>query len=232
MLKSLIPQKKTPDYWLEVYKEQGALFIHDNNHLRPHPVLRSGRHSNGFFNSDILLQDPTLIDEMSWHLLNSFHDFGLDTKIPDRTVGPAMGAITLAHHLAFKISTRARKCLTSYAAKHTIDDSEVHIFNRNPPQIGESVLLVEDVITSGGSIEKTAVAVRDSGATVLPYIVCLVNRSGKTKINGRKVISLVGSEIEGLIKTWEPEDCEQCIWMSPPLADVKKVENWRRLTQE
>lgn len=229
MLKPLKLQVKSPLDWIEIYKQEGALFVNESDHILPHPVLRSGRHSNGFFNSDILLQNTLLVNDMCWHLLRQFNDFGLEIRGISRTVGPAMGAITLAHHIAFSISGETgNNCLTTYASKKkNPDGSDIHEISRNPPLPNENILLIEDVITSGGSIAKTAAAVERQEATVLPFVVCLVNRSGKLEIDGRKIISLVGAEIESTITTWEHDSCEMCQWGSKPMTDVKQAERWR-----
>lgn len=39
------------DLWIDRFKERDALWLHDGNVRRPHALLTSGKHSDGFFNS-------------------------------------------------------------------------------------------------------------------------------------------------------------------------------------
>jgi len=58
-----------------------------------------------------------------------------------------------------------------------------------------SVLVAEDVMTTGGTTLKTINAIEKAGATVLPFICVIVNRSGKKDLEGRQIISLVEREL-------------------------------------
>ncbi len=74
---------------------------------------------------------------------------------------------------------------------------------------GQKVLVVEDTISTGGSTLKTIEGIEKSGVPVeniLPYIVCLVNRSGSSKLGGRDIRALLTLNITN----WKAEDCPYC----------------------
>jgi len=91
---------RSTEEWMEQYTLKGALWIHDGNRLRPHARLHSKKHSSGFFNSEPVLEIPSLLDEACYDLLHLLKKAGFSSDDVDRVVGPAMGAITLADNLA------------------------------------------------------------------------------------------------------------------------------------
>ncbi|MHB8896360.1 MAG: phosphoribosyltransferase family protein, partial [Candidatus Geothermincolia bacterium] len=74
-------------------------------------------------------------------------------------------------------------------------------FNIEP---GARVLLVEDVITTGGSIIELARLVEDAGATVVA-LACIVQR-GEIDAGGRRVVSLARISVD----SYPPDDCPLC----------------------
>lgn len=216
------------DYWIRRYREIDALWIHDGVAHKPHAVLASGVHSNGFFNSEIVMQDPRLLDEACMNLIElMLDDENIFFNQIDRVVGPAMGAITLAHDMARHISfKKALPCLRGYVEKmDDRPDSPMH-FRRVGLEVGERVLLVEDVITSGNSVKKASQAVLEAGGIISPpVIVALVNRSGLLEVDGKKIIALINRPI----LSWSAEECPLCAHGSEALVKPKLAENWERL---
>jgi len=244
--------------WIDIYSRKGALWIHDMNPQRPHALLTSGKHSNGFFNSELVMEDPDNVDVACLDLIHLLKDRNFDFNSFDRVVGPAMGAITLAHNLASRLRHhRKYPCLRAYTEKATdtkfvvvrddqtieIEASEVRsqdkivevkpapktmAFKRTNIRPGERILLVEDVLTTGGSVELTTQAVKEAGGIVLPFVVTLVNRSGNTQTNGgMEIVSLINR----LMPTWDAEDCLLCKQGSKGIRP-KGTENWALLNAE
>ena len=60
---------RSTDGWTKVYQEKNALWFHDGNSKRPHALLTSGNHSNGFFNSKLVTDDNTLREEAAADLV-------------------------------------------------------------------------------------------------------------------------------------------------------------------
>jgi len=221
--------------WTEAYRRMGALWIHDGNHQRPHAELTSGKHSSGFFNSSIVSQDAWLLDRAAVQLvagLQQCEDVAIGSI--NRVVGPAMGAITLAHDVARHITARClmptdpqcQPCYTSFTEK-AVDTSSQRkrmAFTRTSVDPGETVLLVEDVITTGSSVELVLDAVRHAGGDVLPFVLTLVNRSGQSEVLGMKIISLITEHMP----IWEPEECPLCQAGSEAIRPKEGI-NWARL---
>lgn len=215
--------------WIEEYRKLGALWIHDNNPVRPHALLTSGKHSGGFFNSGLVMQHPNLVLQTAkdlWNILFEVDRAMLLSDV-DRVIGPAMGAITLSHELAHVIAAnRGRPCLTGFAEKVTNPETDVTELKLNRVDIkpGERVLVVEDVSTTGESAHEVIRAVEAAGGIALPYVAVLVNRSGKTEIGGRKIIALINREMP----VWELGKCPLCKQGSVALRPKGK-ENWAAL---
>ena len=214
------------DKWKRRYGEKGALWIHDTNPLRPHALLTSGKHSSGFFNSELVMEDSLLLDDATHELVLLLARQGLVVNDVDRVVGPAMGAITLAHDVARHISEERTNgiCLRAYTEKEGEGESKSMVFKKTTIRPGEHVLAVEDVLTTGGSVELTARAVRGGQGIVLPYVAVLVNRSGLVEVDGMKIVAL----IDHSMPTWEAAECPLCKQGSEALRP-KGVENWTRL---
>ena len=98
------------------------------------------------------------------------------------------------------------------------------VFKKTAIRKGEVILAVDDVYTTGGSVGLMTKAVVDAGGDMLPLIVVLVNRSGKTEVDGVKIISLVNRPMP----IWEPEECPLCKVGSEAIRPKSK-ENWARL---
>lgn len=218
---------RTPEQWVGVYEDRKAFFLHDNNPNRPHPKLSAGDHSNGFANSDFVIEDPEILDQAAADLVELLVATGFDLDSVDRVVGPAMGAITLASFVALHIGVkRGRSCLCGYAEKDPADPAQkALLFNRTQIAPGDRILSVEDVLTTGDSVERMGALIAGKGGIVLPAVLSLVNRSGLTKVGTNRVIV---SLIDKHMPKYPPADCPLCKMGSTALSP--KGENWGLLT--
>jgi orotate phosphoribosyltransferase len=219
---------------IDVFRNKRALWLfdHKGDPKRPHALLTSGKHSDGFFNSGKIAMDAFLLDDIARELISEhLTSISVNTNDVDWVIGPAMGGITFAHAMASGVSyfSGEKRCLTSYVEKEEYEEGGKKntrmVFKRNPVEKGMRILLVEDVITTGGSIEKTEKAIIEAGGIVLPYMFCLVNRSGKEEISGKKIHSFVKAEIS----TWESDNCPLCKGGSEAIKPKGK-EEWKKLT--
>lgn len=216
---------RSADGWISQYQQKGALWIHDGNPQRPHALLTSGKHSNGFFNSELVMEDSLLLDEACFDLVKLLEREGVTLNDVDRVVGPAMGAITLAHDVSRHIGrVRDRFCLRAYTENEPAGNSFVMAFKKTKIRSGERVLPVEDVLTTGGSVNLTADAVELDGGVILPFVAVLVNRSGLSDASGKKIVALIDRQMP----MWEPDDCPLCKEGSEAIRP-KGAENWARL---
>lgn len=215
--------------WLKVYRNCNAIWIHDGNSKRPHALLTSGMHSDGFCNTNRVAENPSTYEKAVCDLLKVFALHGEHVQNVDRVVGPAMGAITLAYIMALNInySRPQPSCLCGYTEKENGAVSKRMVFTKIPIETGERVLVVEDVTTTGESAHLTAIAVENAGGIALPFVLTLVNRSGLEEIHGRKIIALINHPMQ----TWTKEKCPLCKMGSEALPP-KSAENWKHLNAQ
>lgn len=212
------------NHWIRLCQEREVLWLHDNNPKRPHALLTSGKHSTGFFNGGILAEDAMLLDSAADDIVSLLAWHGLSLHDVDRVVGPAMGAIMLVHAVARNIARRRdRRCLCAYTVKS--EDGTHMLFQRTPVRQGEHVLCVEDVVTTGQSVEKTLSAVVQAGGNPLPFIGAVLNRGAKVQIGSAWISALIDMPMPA----WTQEGCLLCGQGSEAIRP-KGAENWARLT--
>lgn len=201
--------------WKQIFQDNGAIWTHDGNPKRPHALLTSGLHSDGFVNCTFVTQQPSLLQQIV-----SSPD-GLAPLLPqekiDWVIGSAFGAITLAHSVAHQISARAG---------FTEKEGDGMKLSRFEVSASDRVLVVEDTISTGGSTLKTIHGLLNAGISeqnIVPFIICLVNRSGKSDLAGKQIHALLTLQIH----TWQPAECPLCRVGS---SAVRPKSHWRELT--
>lgn len=156
------------DEVLQILRRVGAL-ITDT-----HVVFTSGRHGSVYINKDAIYphtKDAARIGEL-------FAQAHKDASV-DVVVGPALGGIILSQWTAYHLSKIVgREVLGVYTEK---DAEKNQVFTRGYDKLvaGKNVLVVEDVITTGGSIKKAINSVAAAGGKVVAAV-AIVNRNPKT----------------------------------------------------
>ncbi|KKR08141.1 MAG: Orotate phosphoribosyltransferase [Parcubacteria group bacterium GW2011_GWC2_39_14] len=187
--------------WEKIFLEKGLYWCHDGNPTHPHALLTSGKHSSGFFNGSGVISDPRLCAQACKDLLAL-----LDLPSGDFQVfGSALGASTLAYEMARQTGMR---CGFTEPVVDEITKKKSMKLKRFSFKSGTYILVCEDVMTTGGTTLETIAALEAAGGNVLGDIAVLVNRSGKSTLNGRGLIALVDRELP----TWDPakEICPLC----------------------
>lgn len=171
---------------LQILGETGAL-------LDGHFLLRSGLHSNRYFQAALVLQHTAAAARLCAALGEPFRDQGVET-----VVSPAIGGIVVGQEVGRHLGVRA-----IFAEK---DEESNLLFRRGfALRPGERVLVAEDVITKGGRVQQTVDLVRACGAEVAGVAV-MVDRSGGTVDFGVPLHSLLRLELA----TYTPEECPMC----------------------
>jgi orotate phosphoribosyltransferase len=217
---------RTEEQWINEYQKKDALWIHDGNPKRPHALLASGNHSNGFFNSRPVIADEKLLRDAADDLVVLFLRNHGDIAAIEGVVGPQTGATKLAELVSNSVKgytgdCTVESCFWASPAKHENEGKKSMVFSEEDLALlsGKTVLLVEDVLTTGGSVELASTAVTSTGGIVLPFILLLVNRSGLAEANGKKTLALIDREMP----MWSPEDCPLCKEGSEA---VRPKDNW------
>ena len=160
--------------------------------LEGHFLLASGRHSDRYIEKFRLLERPDALDAVARAIAQ-----GIPPGEVDVVLGAAVGGILLAGAVARVLGRRTM---------FTERVAGVMTLRRGfALAMGERVLVVEDIVTTGGSARELLEVVRQAGATV-QNVVCLVDRSEEGiefGAPGRALLRLP-------IATWEPEDCSLC----------------------
>lgn len=161
--------------------------------LRGHFLLTSGLHSDAYFEKFRVLESP----EMTRKLLSLIAE-DVRKLNPEIIAGPTTGGILVAFALAEMLGLDA-----AYAELHP-DGTKGRVFRRDFPIRGKRVLVVDDVMTTGGSVMDTIEAVKIQGGQVVG-IGLLVDRSGGKDL-GVPVLSALRLDMTA----WRPEECPFC----------------------
>ena len=173
---------------LNLFEETGAL-------LNGHFELRSGLHSNRFFQCAHLLQHPRTSAKLCAALVEKMKIELQDLNV-DTVIAPAMGGITIGHEVARELGVRF-----IFVEK----EDNVLYLRRFKIKPGERFVIAEDVVTRGGRVQETIDIIKENGG-VLAAIGILVDRSGGKASFEAPLVSLL--EIEPI--TYDPADCPLC----------------------
>ena len=129
-----------------------------------HFLLTSGLHSDKYLQCAQLLQYPEATEKAIAELANNFKDKGIET-----VVGPAMGGIIISYEMARQLGAKA-----IFTER---EDGKMALRRGFAIKPGEKILVVEDVVTTGGSVKEVISLVKELGGEVVA-VAALVDRSG------------------------------------------------------
>ena len=168
----------------DLLRDSGAL-------MEGHFLLTSGRHSQFYVEKFRLLEQPRVTSQLCTELARRFENDDIQC-----VVGPVTGGIILAFEVARQLGCRA-----VYAERG--EGGKGFVFRRGfQLKPGERVLVVEDIVTTGGSALQVVELVRESGGEVVG-VGLLVDRSGgEANFGTNRVDPLLRMNIE----TFAPEE--------------------------
>ena len=150
-----------------------ALFRSSGAFRDGHFQLKSGRHGDAYVEKFQVLQDPAATSELCGYF--AAHGRGRDGEtLVDLVAGPTTGGVILAFETARHLGVRG-----IFAEELRADDGTMRREFRRGFRIepGERILLVDDILTTGGSLLAMLPAVEAMGGEIVECIV-LVDRSG------------------------------------------------------
>ena len=171
----------TTEKVLEIFETTGAL-------LKGHFRLRSGLHSDCFLQTAVVLQYPEIATQLCKELSNQ-----VDSDV-DVVIGPAIGGVIIAHEIAQALVARA-----IFGEKR---DGEMILRPGFQINSGDRVLVVDDVLTTGGSVSKLIDLTRLHKGEVVA-VAFLVDRSSSPIDFGVPQFCLANIDAS----TYRPEDC-------------------------
>ena len=170
---------------MEVLKEAGVL-------LEGHFLLTSGKHSNKYLQCAKIFRNTKYSEELCGALAEHFANEKIDVVI-----GPAMGAVQMAYEVSRHIG-----CENFFAER---EDGKMVLRRNFVVTPGMRCLLVEDVVTTGGSVREVMQLVKDAGGIVVGVGSIVDRTAGKIDfgVPFKAVISLD-------VQAWEADSCPLC----------------------
>jgi orotate phosphoribosyltransferase len=170
---------------LSIFRRSGAL-------LEGHFRLSSGLHSPGYLQCALVLQHPREAEALGAALGTLVRPLGVQTVL-----SPALGGIVIGQEVGRALGVRA-----IFAERQ---DGTLTLRRGFTLEPGEKVLVVEDVVTTGGSTRETMEVARAAGAVVIGAC-AVVDRSG-----GKQGLDVPFHALLPMdVKTYQPDACPLC----------------------
>ena len=170
---------------IERFRQTGAL-------LEGHFLLTSGLHSAVYLQCALVLQHPRTAEEFGREIAAHFRDAEIQT-----VASPAIGGIVIGHEVARALGARF-----IWTERENGKMILRRGFSVTP---GEKILVVEDVVTTGGSTRETIAALRSLGADVRGAASIIDRSSGKADV-GVPRVALATLNVPSV----EPATCDAC----------------------
>jgi len=169
--------------------------------LEGHFRLTSGLHSPGYLQCALVLQHPREAEALGAEIADRVRGLGVQTVL-----SPALGGIVIGQEVGRALGVRA-----IFAERQ---DGRLTLRRGFALEPGEKVLVVEDVVTTGGSTRETIDLARESGASVVGAA-AIIDRSGRSAelgTGGQQKIDVpfhVLAEVS--LPTYDPAACPLCL---------------------
>jgi len=170
----------------EIFEKSGAI-------LKGHFLLTSGRHSPVYWEKFKVLQSPPHTEQLCRLIADHFRQQKIQV-----VAAPTTGGIILAFETAKQLGVRGIFAEKTGEKERAFKRG----FNIEP---GERVLIVDDILTTGGSIREVIAAAKKLGGQIIGIGV-MVDRSEQEMDFGVPLFSCLRAETV----TYSPEDCPLC----------------------
>ena len=170
---------------IEIFKQTSAL-------LEGHFILSSGLHSAVYLQCAIALQTPAVAARFGEAIAHEFRERGIQT-----VASPAIGGLIIGYEVAQQLGVRfiwTEREQGTMTLRRGFTVSEA-----------ERILVVEDVITTGGSTRDTIAALENHGAKVIGAA-SIIDRSGGSADVGVARFSLATLSVPAV----DPAACAAC----------------------
>jgi orotate phosphoribosyltransferase len=177
------------DEILDLFKKADAL-------LQGHFRLTSGKHSAWYFEKIRLIENPAALDTIVGRLAERIRNEGIPF---DYVISPAYGAIAIGFLAALKLGKR-------FAFTQRVDEKMAFRSGWSGLEAGATAVIVEDILTTGGSIQEVVSCLKEKGIAVAGVYVLVDRTAGAVTVDGRPVGSLLALKVEA----FDPESCPLC----------------------
>jgi orotate phosphoribosyltransferase len=189
---------------LSLFRECDAL-------LQGHFKLTSGKHSEWYFEKIRLIEKPAalekIVDLLAEKIQRESPDF-------DYVVSPAYGAIAIGFLAALELGKK-------FAFSQRVDE-KMSIRSGFSGLAGSRAVIVEDILTTGGSIQEVVACLKELGVAIKGIYVLVDRSGGGVSVEGNPVGSLLALKVEA----FEPDVCPLCkkgLPLTKPGASDKKT---------
>lgn len=175
----------TENQVMEIFRETGTIM---EGHFR----LTSGLHSGLYVEKFRVLEHPRFTEVLCREIADRYREDGITL-----VVGPAIGGVIIAYEVARALGVRSIFCER--------EDGKLTLRRGFYISPDDKVLVVEDIVTTGGSVKEVLAVVEASGAEIAG-VGLLVDRSGGKVDLGYRTEALLTMQVT----TYQPESCPLC----------------------
>ncbi len=181
------------------------LFIEKQALLKGHFLLSSGLHSAEYLQCALLLADPVISEKLGRALAEKLNEK------PDVVLSPAMGGIVIGQEVARALGVR------HFFAER--ENGKMVLRRGFSLSFGEKCVVVEDVVTTGGSSQEVLEMAKAQGVETLSVLSIADRSAGKHKLSA-PLNSLLKIEIQ----TFDPKVCPLCREGTPAIKPGSRVQ--------
>ena len=164
--------------------------------LRGHFQYASGRHGDTYIEKFRLLEKPRVTEALCRRLADHFRPLR-----PDLVVGPTTGGILLAHETAKQLG----ETINAYFAERH-EQGGRYLGRGFAIEPGQTVLVVDDVLTTGGSVQETLDAVVDAGGAPIGVGLIVDRTNGAAAFGDLGTFACLTIDVA----SFDPSECELC----------------------
>lgn len=183
--------------FLEILRSTGG-YIADS-----HIIATSGKHIDSYMNKDAIYPHTKAISQVCHAMAEPFAKKGVEV-----VVAPALGGIVLSQWVAHHLSEMTGRDVLAIYTEKTADKDQILTRGYDKLVAGKKVLIVEDILTTGGSVIKVVNSVRKVGAEVVAVSV-MINRNPAVITS-----ELIGAPLTALanvtLPSWDEHECPMC----------------------
>lgn len=181
----------------KILRDTGAVV--ENSHF----VYVSGKHSDTYVNKDYVYPHTALVSRIAEIIAEKYKDSKVEV-----VAGPAIGGIILSQWVGHHLSKLAGREVLSVYTEKTADNGQIFTRGYGAYVKGKNVLVVEDIVTTGGSVKKVINSIeKEKGKVIAAY--AIVNKD-PLNINP----SFMGAPFDYLtvlgMDVWDEKDCPLC----------------------
>lgn len=175
----------TQEEMLKIFEKTGGI-------LKGHFILTSGRHSDTYMQCAKLFVDPKASELLCKSLAEK-----LDGEKIDLVISPAVGGILMGYEMARQLGVN-----NIFAER---ENGAMTLRRGFALPENANVLVVEDVVTTGGSVKEVIELVKERGCNVTA-VASIVDRSNGKVDFGVKFVNLISMDVV----SYEPSECPKC----------------------